>query len=195
MGDRRAPGDVEWIRAAVRDYERKLIAYATHLVGNLERGRDLTQETFARLCGQERGQIEPHVAEWLFTVCRNLCIDARRKERRMKPLAEEQAELQISPDESPGEKMEQAETVTGALRAMETLTPNQQEVIRLKFQQGLSYKQIAKVTSLSVTNVGFLMHTGLKLLRQRLHEADERTARQARGQGPRQPREISNLLD
>ncbi len=39
---------------------------------------------------------------------------------------------------------------------------------RLKFQGGLSYKQISEVTSLTVTNVGFLIHTGLKTLRQRL---------------------------
>ena len=56
MGDRSAAGDVEWIRAAVREYEHKLIAYAAHLVGNRERGRDLAQETFMRLCGQDRAR-------------------------------------------------------------------------------------------------------------------------------------------
>jgi len=187
MGDRGGPGDVEWIRAAVRDHERKLIAYATHLVGNLERGRDLTQETFARLCEQDRAQIEPHVSEWLFTVCRNLCIDARRRERRTKPLGEEHADLQISPRESPGERLEAEEALAGALAALETLTPNQQDVIRLKFQHGFSYKQIAQVTSLSVTNVGFLMHTGLKMLRKRLQETSEQEAHRLR--------EVNRILD
>ena len=42
-------------------------------------------------------------------------------------------------------------------------------MIRLKFQHGLSYKQIAEVTQLSVSNVGFLIHTGLKALRERLN--------------------------
>lgn len=170
MGDRSAAGDVEWIRAAVREYEHKLIAYAAHLVGNRERGRDLAQETFLRLCGQDRAQIAPRLAEWIFTVCRNLCIDARRKERRMKPLAHEQAELRISPAIDPGEALEQEEAIAGALAVLQTLTANQQEVIRLKFQHGLSYKQIAQVTTLSVTNVGFLMHTGLKILRKRMRD-------------------------
>jgi RNA polymerase sigma-70 factor (ECF subfamily) len=48
------------------------------------------------------------------------------------------------------------------------LPRNQQECIRLKFQSGLSYKQISDVTNLTATNVGFLIHTGLKTLRQRL---------------------------
>ncbi len=50
------------------------------------------------------------------------------------------------------------------------LPANQQECIRLKFQHGLSYKQISQVTDLSVTNVGFLIHTGLKTLRKQLSE-------------------------
>ena len=53
---------------------------------------------------------------------------------------------------------------------LETLPANQQEVIRLKFQHGLSYKEISSVTGLSVSNVGFLMHTGIGALRERLRE-------------------------
>ncbi len=48
---------------------------------------------------------------------------------------------------------------------MDHLSENQREVIRLKFQNDLSYKEIADITRLSVTNVGFLLHTGLKKLR------------------------------
>ena len=40
-----------------------------------------------------------------------------------------------------------------------------QEVIRLKFQNEMSYKQIADVTGHSVTYVGVLLHEGIKSLR------------------------------
>jgi RNA polymerase sigma-70 factor (ECF subfamily) len=43
-------------------------------------------------------------------------------------------------------------------------------VLRLKFQHELSYREIAEKTGLSVSNVGFLMHTALRALRQRLAE-------------------------
>ena len=52
-------------------------------------------------------------------------------------------------------------------RAMRALPANQQEVLRLKFQNGFSYKQIAGITGLSVSNVGFLIHTGIQRLRKR----------------------------
>jgi len=41
-------------------------------------------------------------------------------------------------------------------------------VIRLRFQNSLRYREIDEVTGLTVTNVGFLIHRGLKTLRERL---------------------------
>jgi len=43
-------------------------------------------------------------------------------------------------------------------------------VLVLKFQDGLSYKQIGERTGLSVSNVGFLIHTGIKTLRGALED-------------------------
>ena len=56
---------------------------------------------------------------------------------------------------------------------MRGLPNNQQEVVRLKFQNGMSYKEIAAVTELSVSNVGFLLHTALDTLRTRIAAAGE----------------------
>jgi RNA polymerase sigma-70 factor (ECF subfamily) len=54
------------------------------------------------------------------------------------------------------------------MQAMGGLTRNQQEVIRLKFQNALSYREISDVTGLSVSNVGYLIHMGLRQMRQQL---------------------------
>ena len=48
---------------------------------------------------------------------------------------------------------------------LERLPPRQQEVLRLKFGAGLSYKEIARITSHSVSYVGVLIHEGMKALR------------------------------
>ncbi len=56
------------------------------------------------------------------------------------------------------------------MKTLEQLPENQREVIRLKFQQELSYKEISEATGLAVGNVGFLLHTGLKRLRSLLPE-------------------------
>lgn len=136
----------------------------------MERAREVVQEGFFRLCAEPRERVESHVREWLYTVCRNLAIDVRRKERRMRAIGDDAAEEHPSPDAPPGDAIERQEAYSRVLGAMQALSPNQQEVVRLKFQHGMSYKQISEVTDLSVTNVGFLLHTALKTLREKLGE-------------------------
>ena len=49
---------------------------------------------------------------------------------------------------------------------VEKLSPRQQEVLRLRLQGGLSYREIADVTGLTVSNVGFHLHEAVRNLRE-----------------------------
>lgn len=167
-------GNGQWMRSAVDRYERPLILYTSRLLGDPDAACDVVQEAFLRLCREEPQRVSPHLAEWLFTVCRNLATDLLRKDRRMRqrtsvlePSADDLDEVpDTSPD--PSRSAESRDTTATVLTLLEKLPPNQREVIRLKFQGGLSYQEIANVTGLSVSNVGFLMHTGLKTLRKQM---------------------------
>lgn len=163
--------EAEFVRSALRQFERPLVGYAAHLLGgDAERARDVVQEAFFRLCAEPRDRVEPHVREWLYAVCRNLAIDIRRKERRMQLMTDAQVEGFVADSDAPVEAVEREDTLSHVAEVMRGLSDNQQEVVRLKFQHGMSYKQISQVTKLSVTNVGFLLHTALKALRQKLRE-------------------------
>ena len=166
--------DGAWIRAAVARFEGPLTLYAARLTGGVEHSRDAVQETFLRLCRQERGEIEPHLAEWLYTVCRNCALDIRRRERRMTPIAETAAETRRDPTPMPPETLERKEAAGEVLRLLDELPDEQQECLRLKFQHGRSYKEIAAITEKSVTHVGVLIHLGLKALRARVGEGQVR---------------------
>jgi RNA polymerase sigma factor (sigma-70 family) len=82
------------------------------------------------------------------------------------------AETQISetPDlqPEPAALAEQNDSAGRVQQLVGDLPENQREVIRLKFQDGLSYREIATVTGLSVSNVGFLIHRGVKTLRKQM---------------------------
>ena len=158
----------DWVRAAMDLHAGPLARYAAALTGDVERARDVVQDTFVRLCAEERSRVEPHLAEWLFTVCRNRALDVLRKENRMTALSEADLESRPSVAPSPAHEAERRDTHSRVLRELATLPKNQQEVVRLKFQNGLSYEEISHVTQLTVTNVGFLIHTAIKTLRQRL---------------------------
>jgi len=83
----------------------------------------------------------------------------------MKRFGDGEAERVSTGDPRPGRSLEQAELHAVLLTMIEHLPPNQQEVVRLKFQDGFSYKEISSITSLSVSNVGFLIHTAVTRMR------------------------------
>src|SRR5947207_2675191 len=77
---RELPQD-QWIQSAVLQFEAPLIVYAARILGDSDRARDVVQETFLRLCGQDREQVGPHLLEWLYLVCRNRALDLLRRQR------------------------------------------------------------------------------------------------------------------
>lgn len=56
----------------------------------------------------------------------------------------------------------------GVVAIMNSLPDKQQEVLRLRFQGGLSYQEIGHVMDLTVSHVGVLLHTAIKTIRDRL---------------------------
>lgn len=65
----------------------------------------------------------------------------------------------------PDEVAEAHDSTSQALRLLSRLPETQQEAIRLKFQHAMSYRQISAITGHSESNVGFLIHAGIKSLR------------------------------
>ncbi len=159
-----------WIQASVARWESDLLRYARHLVGDVERARDVVQETFLKLCQQDREQLDGHLVEWLFTVCRNGALDVRRKEQRMMTMTLDAVLDSASCDPPPDDAAEQHDESNRVLRLIAGLPHNQQEVLRLKFQHSLSYREISSITGLSETNVGFLIHVGIKRLRELMRD-------------------------
>src|SRR5436190_22379822 len=159
--------------ALLRRFERPLLQYATPILHDSERARDVVQETFVKLQQANRTELDHAPAKWLFTVCRNGALNICRKEKRMTYLDQEVLEAHQSEQPAPDENLEAKETSGFLLRILNTLPPRQQEVLQLKFQNDLSYQQISEITELSVSHVGVLIHNALKTLRQRYGQASK----------------------
>lgn len=161
------------MRATVDAHAADLTRYAASILGDADAARDVVQDAFLRLWRAERESWEGHLRPWLFRVCRNRALDFRRKGGRVKQLDE--ATVATEPAEGPGPEQvaEDRDSHARVMELMRDLPENQREVVRLKFQNGLSYKEIAGVTELTVSNVGFLLHTALQTLRARATAAGE----------------------
>lgn len=161
----RSHEDSGFLAKIFAEQQAPLTRYATRLLGDVDRARDVVQDTFVKLMAQPAAEVEGHAVEWLFTVCRHRALDVLRKEGRMRRFDEGQVERVLAVEPRPGRLLEQAEVQAAILRLIDRLPRNQQEVVRLKFQNGFSYKEISRITELSVGNVGFLIHTAVARLR------------------------------
>ena len=161
------------VERAFAEHQANLVRYATRLLGDRERARDAVQDTYVRLLAQPVAAVEGHLVEWLYTVCRRRALDVIRKEDRVRHFEEGQIERVRADEPRPGHSLESEETQVRLLSLIASLPENQQEVIRLKFQSGFSYKEISRITELSVSNVGFLIHTAVQKLKREWAEESE----------------------
>jgi RNA polymerase sigma-70 factor (ECF subfamily) len=142
------------------------VRFATKLVRDGDRARDIVQETFLQLCEEDRAAVAGHLAAWLFRVCRNRAFDLRRKETRVDSI--EVSADAPDPHPGPSELAERREDTGHVMRILETLPESHQEAVYLRFQSGLSYKEISEITGHTVTNVGFMLHAAVKKIREHM---------------------------
>ena len=161
-----APLTREEFRGLVDAHAAELARYAGGVLGgDDDAARDVVQDAFVKLWREpppEKGNLRA----WLFAVCRTRSLDLLRRRGRF---VSDEALGRVASDDapSPAARLEAEDRHAALLALVESLPPKHREVIRLKFQNDLSYAEIAEVTGLTATNVGFILHTALKTLRDR----------------------------
>jgi RNA polymerase sigma-70 factor (ECF subfamily) len=156
-------------------YEAPLIRYAHRFLDDQDLARDVVQDTFLRLCRVAPETVHDHLAQWLYTVCRHRAFEVLRKDKRMHPLLDTHLAVQPADGDGPAAALSDSDDRRTAADLLQALPDRQQEVIRLKFHDGLSYREISAVTGLTETNVGYLIHQGIKAMRRQFAELNTAT--------------------
>ena len=150
------------ITLAIERFEKPLISYAKQITGDLDSARDAVQETFLRLSRQDLEKLEPRLAPWLYFVCRNCAMDYRRKNGRYQELLEEEdLPLEMCPRQTLVDEEDKQQLAALVAR----LTARQRELLKLKFEADLTYKEMAEVMKMSISNIGVQLHETIKTLR------------------------------
>lgn len=148
------------IQEAFDAHGSRLLRYVARLAGE-EAARDIVQQTFLKLWEVDPPPDPDHLAPWLYTVCRRAAIDLHRKESRMNA---HQAQLRAVPPPV-AVATERKVEARRLIDRLDALPEAQREVLRLRFQGGLAYREIAEVTGRTVGSVSGLMHAGIRALR------------------------------
>lgn len=143
--------------------------YAHRIVRHAATAEDIVQETFLRLSQQKDPPLQRRA--WLYRTARNLAIDLLRRQKKFQEIHHFliyrfQSSLQ-SP--SPTKELEQQETLTMLLEKLNELPPRHREAVRLKFQEKLTYDEIATIMVISRSSVGWLLHEAIEQLRKAMN--------------------------
>ncbi len=167
--DQPSTGHAAWVQAALQRYERPLVRYALRFTGgDIQRARDVVQDTFLRLCEANRARVEGHTEAWLFTVCRNRAIDLHRKEGRMGTLDDARAAVLQSRTAGPAEVAAHKDAHQKVLALLEQLPADQQRAFRMKFREHKTYREISAEMGKSLGTVAKLMADAMGTMRQQL---------------------------
>ena len=168
--------DRQTVTAIYDTYQQPLYRYIYRQVGNVEVARDLTADTFQRFLQaiQKGTGPEQQLKAWLYRVAHNNVIDyyRRQQHRRHLPLDEELAGTGDSPINLVARNIA-AEHIRAALQQ---LTPDQQQVITLKFLEEMSNSEVAELLNKSVGAVKSLQHRALATLQRQLSSNQEPVA-------------------
>ena len=174
MSDQKRGLDSAKLASIYDDCHQPIYRYIYRLVGDVETTRDLVADVFQRfLQSVGNGNGLPQNPEaWLYRTAHNIVVDyyRRQQHRQHLPLDEEMA----SGTEDYPEHIAEGRISAAQVRAaLQHLTPDQQQVIVLKFLEGLSNQEVAAVLEKPVGAVKSLQHRALSTLRRQLSTEDK----------------------
>jgi RNA polymerase sigma-70 factor (ECF subfamily) len=172
---RRARGfDQATLAAIYDDYHQPIYRYIYRQVGEVETARDLTAEVFHRLLKAfQQGQgPDQKLQAWLYRTAHNVVVDHYRRQQHRRHLPLDEALVNTGDD--PVRQTEDHISAEVIRAALQRLTPDQQQVITLKFLAELSNEETAAVLNKPIGAVKSLQHRALAALKRQFNSAKEK---------------------
>lgn len=168
-------GDQEALAELVRRYQNDIFRFSLHYVRDIERAKEMSQETFIRVY-VARARFDPSrkFRPWILCIARNLCLNEikRKKAVSMESLEEyassardETGEVLQSSADGPAQLMMADERRKLLVEALEKLDPESREIVRLRFFERLQARDIAEVVGSTEGAVRTRLHRILKSMR------------------------------
>src|SRR5262249_19446098 len=176
-------GDVRAFEILLGRHRRPIFNFILRYVGDPAQAEDLLQETFLRVIkGSEAYQRQAKFTTWMYTIARNLCVDASRRGKHRKaysldvPMDGESKDgatlLDVVADKAAGtDGKVLSKELHGSLQsAMGKLSDDQREVFLMREFLDMPFREIADVVGCPENTVKSRMRYALEKLREDLEE-------------------------
>jgi len=174
-------GDAGAFELLLRRHRAPLFTFLLRMLNDRERAEDLAQEAFLRVIkSAQEWEQRARFQTWLYTIARNLCVDASRRDRfrRADSLDAEgpdggspMVDSVPSPGIDPARGAESARLRPLLAKALASLPVEQREVFVLREQGGVPFKEIAEIVRANENTVKSRMRYALEGLRKALAAA------------------------
>jgi len=132
-----------------KNYANHVYRYAYWLTGDEDEAKDITSETFVRIWTADKPPRAESVKAYLFTISRNLYLQDLRKKKRLSTINDELVDNTILPDKN-AEIISELKQVKIALQKLPEID---RTVVCMRAEEGMSYKEIAQITGLSISAI------------------------------------------
>lgn len=171
--DRAQKGDRDALEELYLIHFDRIYSYLHVSVGNRHDAEDLTTQTFLKMLesiGKFRWQSAPFSA-WLFRIAHNLAMDHFRATRRWQP---EEEVPEPEPDESTSAEADALQSIgrKSMMELIEDLSPEQQQVLTLKFLFNFANAEAATILGKSEGAIKSLQHRALASLQKQIEKKD-----------------------
>lgn len=154
-------------RTYILPHRDRLYRLALGIVVHTAEAEDIVQDTMLRAWERrdEWGSIR-NIEAWLMQICRNLALD-----RKKKIVPEDFSETEYKhPSTDLGAALDARESLSFLSQLITQLPPPQDDIVRLRDIEGLSYQEIADQLSLSETQVRVYLHRARQKLREQYQQ-------------------------
>lgn len=173
-------GDELSIETLINRHRSKVYTYIYLTIKNHSLAEDLFQETFIKVIQSLRaGKYKDNgrFLSWVIRIAHNLIIDHFRKEKQMNSISNDDSELDLLNNKKLAEDNIEDILVSDQIREdirklINELPADQREVVLMRHFGGLSFKEIADQTGVSINTALGRMRYALINLRKMIKEKD-----------------------
>ncbi|HEX4962487.1 MAG TPA: sigma-70 family RNA polymerase sigma factor [Thermoanaerobaculia bacterium] len=163
----------EALAVLMREYGAAVYRYCRQMVADDDLAQEVHQMTFVQAYeGLARFGRRSSLRTWLFGIARHRCLDLlkmdRRRRRRFDPL--EAAPDVPGPEQNVEDRLAERSRARVLADCLRSLAPRVRDAVLLRFQQGLSYPEIARLSEEKAPALQIRVSRALPLLRRCLEE-------------------------
>ncbi len=167
-------GNKECLELLIKKHQKKVYSYILMTVKNQHVADDIFQETFIKVINSlkndgyyEQGKF----ASWVTRIAHNIIIDYYRKEKAENTISNDNSEADLLnnqkfADSTIEDLMVNEQILEDVGKLIDYLPPEQKEIILLRHYSGMSFKDIAELTNVSInTALGRMRYALINLRR------------------------------